>query len=159
MEKSWYPADLTQKPIITCVLCLRKKELQSHVFAVIWSAVTVLLHFKASTRLMHSKKIMDIVYKEYKHNPPHLFSPNSKYFITGATYKKKMGFKSNKAKERLLESIIIGFNQHGWFLEGWVILDNHYHLLANAPDNCNNLPEMMKDIHKFVALWIKKNIP
>jgi hypothetical protein len=101
--------------------------------------------------MMHSKT-MDIFYKEYNHNPSHLFFPNNKYFITGATYEKKMWFKSNEAKEQLLKSIIIGFDQHGWILEDWVIL-------ANATDDSNNLPEMMKDIHKFVALWIKKNIP
>ncbi len=69
---------------------------------------------------------MDIIYKEYKHNPPHLFSPNSKYFITGTTYEKNMWLKSNEAKERLLKSIIIGFDRYGWVLEDWVMLDNHY---------------------------------
>ena len=108
---------------------------------------------------MCSQKIMESIYKEYNHNPSHLFSPNSKYFITGATYKKKMWFKNNKAKEQLLKSIIIGFDKHGWLLEDWVILKNHYHLLGNAPDDSSNLPEMMQEIHKFVALWIKKNIP
>ncbi len=102
---------------------------------------------------------MGSIYKEYNHNPPHLFSPNSKYFITGATYKKKMCFKRNEAKEQLLKSISIGFNRHGWILEDWVILDNHYHLLGNAPDDSSNLSEMMQEIHKFVALWVKKNIP
>ncbi len=101
---------------------------------------------------------MDIIYKEYKHNPPHLFSTNSKYFITGATYEKNMWLKSNEAKERLLKSIIIGFDKHGWTLEDWVILDNHYHLLCDAPDDSSNLPTMIQEIHKFVALWIKKNV-
>jgi len=105
------------------------------------------------------ENIMESIYKEYNHNPPHLFSPNSKYFITGATYKKKMWFKSNDAKESLLKSINIGFDQHGWILEDWVILDNHYHLLGNAPDGRSNLSRMMQEIHKFVALWIKKKIP
>jgi len=101
---------------------------------------------------------MGITYKEYKHNPPHLFVPNCKYFITGATYKKKRWFKSDKAKERLLKSIKIGFDQHGWLLEDWVILDNHYHLMGNASEINNSLPKMIQDIHKFVAMWIRKNV-
>ena len=109
--------------------------------------------------MMRSKKTMKSIYKKYNHNPSHLFSPNAKYFITGATYKKKRWFKSNEAKERLLKSISIGFDQHGWLLEEWVILDNHYHLLGNVPDDSSNLPEMMQEVHKFVALWVKKNIP
>ena len=52
----------------------------------------------------------------------------------------------------MLKSIIIGFDHHGWILEDWVILDN-------APDDSSNLPGMLQEIHKFVALWIKKNIP
>jgi|TARA_B100000315_G_scaffold28113_1_gene23928 putative transposase len=98
------------------------------------------------------------IYKEYKHNPPHLFSPKAKYFITGATYQKKHWLKTNEAKQRLLKSIQIGFKQYGWILEDWVILNNHYHLMSNAPANSGTLSKMFNDIHKFVSLWIKKNI-
>lgn len=102
---------------------------------------------------------MESIYKVYEHNPPHLFIPNAKYFITGTTYQKKMWFKDNKTKEQLLNSISIGFDKYGWIMEEWVILDNHYHLMGNAPDDSGTLPVMMKGIHKFTALWIKKNIP
>ncbi len=102
---------------------------------------------------------MEIIYKEYKHNPPHLFLPHSKYFITGATYNKKKWFKSNETRGQLLKIIKIGFERHRWKLEDWVILDNHYHIMGNAPHKSDSLPKMMKNIHKFVALWVKKNVP
>ena len=98
-------------------------------------------------------------YKEYKHNPPHLFRSNAKYFITGATYEKKYFLITNKAKARVFKSLYKGFNSLGWTLEDWVILHNHYHLMANAPENAETLSAIIRDIHKFTAMWLKKNIP
>ena len=97
-------------------------------------------------------------YKEYKHNPPHLFRSNAKYFITGATYEKKYFLLSDKAKARVFKSLYKGFNSLGWTLEDWVILHNHYHVMVNAPGNAESLSAIIRDIHKFTALWIKKNI-
>ena len=102
---------------------------------------------------------MEEIYKEYQHNPPHLFRSGAKYIITGATYEKKHWLKSDEAKERLLKSIKKGFDQYGWTLEDWVILDNHYHLMGDAPDDATTLSLLIKDIHRFIALWIKKNVP
>ena len=101
---------------------------------------------------------MEEVYKKYQHNPPHLFRPGAKYIITGATYEKRHWLKSDEAKERLLKSIYIGFNQYRWMLEDWVILDNHYHLMGDAPEDAKTLSLLINDIHKFIALWIKKNV-
>jgi len=108
--------------------------------------------------IFQSKK-MENEYKIYEHNPPHLFCPGSKYIITGATYGKKPWLKSDEAKERLLTSIKKGFDHYHWTLEDWVILDNHYHLMGNAPEDASTLSLMINDIHRFIALWIKKNVP
>lgn len=97
-------------------------------------------------------------YKIYQHNPPHLFRSNAKYFITGSTYEKVKYLKSNDAKERLLGSIYKGFNDNHWEIEDWVILDNHYHLMVNAPGNAESLGDIIRDIHRFTALWVKKNM-
>lgn len=97
-------------------------------------------------------------YKTYHHNPPHLFSPNTKYFITGSTYKQVLHLKGPEAKWQLLTSIRKAFKEYGWELEDWVILDNHYHLMGNAPDKVETLSKIINDVHKFNALWIKKNI-
>ncbi len=98
------------------------------------------------------------IYKTYKHNPPHLFRSEAKYFITASTYLRKHFLNSDSAKERLLLSIQKGFTENGWLLEDWVILNNHYHLMADSQDNVLSLSSIMRDIHKFTALWMKKNI-
>ena len=101
---------------------------------------------------------MQEIYKEYQHNPPHLFRSGAKYIITGATYEKKHWLKSDEAKQRLFKSITIGFSHYGWTLEDWVILDNHYHLMGDAPEDATTLSLLIKDIHRFTALWIMKNV-
>ncbi|TET23338.1 hypothetical protein CEE36_02990 [candidate division TA06 bacterium B3_TA06] len=99
----------------------------------------------------------DLIYKQHKHNPPHLFIPKAKYFITASTYQKKPFLSSHESKSRLLESIIKGCDKSNWLLEDWVILDNHYHLMLQAPEEDPDLSKMISEIHRFTALWIKKN--
>ena len=99
------------------------------------------------------------IYKVYAHNPPHLFRPNAKYFVTGATYLKKHFLASESSKTRLLFSINKGCEKYRWMLENWVILDNHYHLMLNTPANANTLSILFDEGHKFTALWLKENFP
>ena len=102
---------------------------------------------------------MESEYKQYKHNPPHLFVPNAKYFITASTYKKKPFLITVYAKDKLYKSLQIEFTKYHWVIEDWVILDNHYHLMVNASENSSELPQIIKEVHRFTALWIKKNVP
>ncbi len=100
---------------------------------------------------------MDI-YKTYKHNPPHLFRPRAKYFITGVIYHKQKLLQSASAKHKLIHSIHLGFNSRGWKLEEWVVLHNHYHIMAEAPQRADTLPFIIQDVHKFSAMWMKKYV-
>ncbi|RPI13299.1 MAG: hypothetical protein EHM58_18765 [Ignavibacteriae bacterium] len=101
----------------------------------------------------------ELIFKIYKHNPPHLFVPNSKYFVTGATYQRKHYLINDESKFALLSSIKKGFSDLDWQLEDWVILNNHYHLMVNSNGDSSTLSFIIKEIHRFNALWVKKNIP
>jgi putative transposase len=101
---------------------------------------------------------LEEIYKTYKHNPPHLFAPNAKYMITGAIYRKLPFLKAPEAKRHLLETLFKGCEKYNWSVEDWVILDNHYHVMLNGPDSALNLSKLINEVHKFTALWIKKNI-
>ena len=96
-------------------------------------------------------------YKVYTHNPSHLFKSNAKYFITGATYLKKAFLVAESAKGKLLDSVKKGCEKYFWVLEDWVILDNHYHLMLNAPNSVSTLSKMFNEVHKFTAIWLKEN--
>jgi len=100
----------------------------------------------------------ELTYKTYPHNPPHLFLSDCKYFITAATFNKVRWFQQPEAKLHLLSSIQKGFGDFNWTLEDWVILDNHYHLMLQSPENPLDLPEIIREIHRFTAIWVKKNV-
>ena len=99
------------------------------------------------------------IYKIYKHNPPHLFKPNSKHFITAGIYKNRFLLKNDEPKKRLLKSLYKGCEDFGFNLEDWVILANHYHLMLNIKGKEIFLSELIKEVHRFTALWIRKNVP
>ncbi len=95
-------------------------------------------------------------YKKYIHNPPHLFCSDAKYFITGATYKKVHYLKSKKVKKIFLRYLFKSFVQYNWQIEDWVVLDNHYHLMAQAPEKAESLSQVINNIHRFSSLAISK---
>lgn len=84
--------------------------------------------------LRKKMKSVEEIYKTYKHNPPHLFRPNAKYFITAAAYKKQHLFEDDDVKHCVLEVMFESFTRQCWKIEEWVLLDNHYHLMADAPE-------------------------
>ncbi len=85
-----------------------------------------------------------------------MFRPNGKYFITGATYLKTKYFTSDVEKSIVFECIYHGCEKYKWHLEDWVILDNHYHVMLNAPENADSLSKMMKEIHVFASMRLRK---
>src|SRR3990167_4244881 len=101
--------------------------------------------------------MLDEVYKANKNNPPHLFRPNSKYIVTGSTYLKRRHLIDQDSKEQLLLTILKGCQKYGWKLEDWVVLDNHYHLILESPENADSLPGLINSIHRFSSIWIREN--
>ncbi|MBU1874579.1 transposase [bacterium] len=99
--------------------------------------------------------MIDETYKTYEHNPPHLFRNNAEYFITGATYEHVHYMKSDEAKDIFLNYLFKSFEHYNWKIEDWVVLDNHYHLMANAPENAETLAQVINNVHRFSSSGIK----
>ncbi|MDW7679596.1 MAG: transposase [bacterium] len=102
---------------------------------------------------------MPEIYKTYKHTPAHLFRPHAKYFITGATLNKVQYFKSCESKQAAIEYMFKSFDHYGWIIEDWVFLNNHYHIMADAPENPETLSQVINNFHRFSALKLKKLHP
>lgn len=94
-------------------------------------------------------------YRIYSHTPPHLYRPGAKYFITASIYGHKK-LLDEQAKEKLLSSLQQSCRNHGWTLDDWVFLDDHYHIMATAPKKNMNLPAFIGEYHRFTAMFIKK---
>ena len=93
-------------------------------------------------------------YKIYHHNPPHLFIPNAKYFVTASTLGKYPYLKSDEAKEAAEKYLVKSLDSFNWILEDWVILDNHIHIMINAPKDSKTLSTVMNNFHRFTANWL-----
>ena len=44
----------------------------------------------------------------------------------------------------------------GWILEAWAVLHNHYHFIAQAPENATILARLIQQIHLIAAIQINK---
>ncbi|MBN1478849.1 hypothetical protein EH223_14295 [candidate division KSB1 bacterium] len=101
---------------------------------------------------------MAIEYKTYLHNPPHLFIPHATYFITGATLHKIHYLITDEIREHVREYMFKSFHHFNWTIDDWVILYNHYHIMARAPRDASSLARLINNFHRFSGLWIKKHL-
>ena len=71
-----------------------------------------------------------------KHRPLHINQTSNPYFVTGRTYFGLPYFNTKEEKKTLLKAIKLACKNYCLSLDGWVILDNHYHLLFRPPGCC-----------------------
>ena len=103
---------------------------------------------------------MNSIYKTYKHNPPHLFIPGAKYFVTASTFGHKPYFREEAIKYKMLEILQTGCQKYNWKVDDWVILDDHYHLMLKAAESDNaSIALIINNFHKFSAMFIRKYKP
>jgi putative transposase len=93
--------------------------------------------------------------QQSKHTPIHFFYDNTSYFITAAIYNKRPLLADEQIKVELLRLIQKSFLEKGWKLEHWVILNNHYHLLAHS-NKGEDLTKIIKTIHAQSGFFISK---
>ncbi len=82
---------------------------------------------------------------------------NAKYFITASTLGKHPYLKSDDAKYAAIYYLEKSLEKYNWEMEDWVILDNHIHIMVNAPENALTLSKVMNNFHRFTANWLSKN--
>ena len=93
--------------------------------------------------------------KKYPHNPPHLFVDGAFYFITGGIIEKRHLLKDEVGKDFLREAMRKWFPQFGWKLDAWIILSNHYHLMAKA-NLSKDMPTIINRLHGASATFFNR---
>ncbi|MEP7135995.1 MAG: transposase [Chloroflexota bacterium] len=99
---------------------------------------------------------MDHIYKTYPHNPPHYFVPNALYIVTGSILYNQHLLKDDIHKSIICEIIFERAAHWGWDLEAWAILENHYHIIAHAPENALTLEKLIRQVHSKSAVELNK---
>lgn len=99
---------------------------------------------------------MDDLYKTYPHNPPHLFSPNAIYMVTGAILHKQPLISTPEKKLFICKTLFERTKILGWKLQAWAILNNHYHFIADSPENSLSLERLIREFHSITAIQLNK---
>jgi len=85
--------------------------------------------------------------KDWPHAPVHRLSENAVYIVTAGTLNKNHLFTTD-AKRDLLERMLLSLSkQHGWQLEAWAVMANHYHFVARGNQHSTNLREFLQKFH------------
>ena len=90
-------------------------------------------------------------FAEYPNVPPHLFRPDAMYMVTAST-QGRQPLMAEAGRRRLL--CLTLFEQAcrlGWRLATWAVLPNHYHFLAQAPQDPRTLHALIRSIHSVTG--------
>ncbi len=90
-------------------------------------------------------------YTDWAHGPTHLFVPNALYFVTGGTYYKERFFNTPGRLTLLWNELLRQAERFSWQFHAWAILQNHYHFVAQAPDEPKTLRSMIQAVHSISA--------
>jgi putative transposase len=92
---------------------------------------------------------------DWHHAPLHRFVPGAVYMITGATLDKTHYFRNAPALSLFQNHLLEGFAQAGWTPQAWACLSNHYHLIAQAPDE-GDLSATLRRVHTRIGHALNK---
>ena len=80
------------------------------------------------------------------HQPPHPFRESGSYLITAANFEHAPIMNSPERRTEFQEILLKGFCEIQAEIIGWVILPNHYHILANI-ESLDPVSNLLKQIH------------
>jgi len=66
------------------------------------------------------------------HAPPHPYRDIGWYFLTGTNFEHHPIMNLPERRDKFQEQLLTTFHEIGAEANGWVILSNHYHILAGA---------------------------
>ncbi|NLF11028.1 MAG: transposase [Anaerolineaceae bacterium] len=68
------------------------------------------------------------------HSPPHPYQDQEYYLLTCTCFEHQCHISSPERRQRLLDDLFEKFITEGVEIRAWIILPNHYHLLARITD-------------------------
>ena len=92
----------------------------------------------------------------WPHAPTHRLTETGVYMVTAGTYQ-KMPLFSDTPRLRMLHTALLTIaDRHGWCLEAWTVLANHYHFVADAPTDAGSLVAFLRELHSRTAVALNK---
>ena len=100
---------------------------------------------------MAEKQSAEVLWTHWPHGPTHLFVPEAFYIVTASTYRKERYFNTPQRLTLVLSTLFAQAERFGWMLQAWAVMQNHYHFVAQAPQNARSLRTMLRAIHSVTA--------
>jgi len=92
---------------------------------------------------------------DWAHAPVHRLGGVGAFMVTASTYQKAKLFDTPEKLDALCNGLRKYAEKHGWKLEAWAVMSNHYHFMATSPDgSAESLKAMIRELHSRSARWI-----
>ena len=91
---------------------------------------------------------------QWHHAPPHWLEVPGIYMVTGATLHKESFFSDRGSLNQLQSLLFSGCEEFEWNLHAWAVFSNHYHFIADSPQNPDSLRPMISKLHMQTAKWV-----
>jgi len=105
---------------------------------------------------MAEKDTGEVVWTNWPHSPSHLFMPNAFYIVTSGTYGKERLFHTPERLTMVQSALFQQAGIYGWRLEAWAVMQNHYHFVAQAPEDAKSLKTMLQALHSQTSRLVNR---
>lgn len=97
----------------------------------------------------HSRKAP--LSQPWHHAPLHVLVERGLYMVTAGTFQKALFFSSPERLQLLHDRLLACTLEFGWHLHAWAVLANHYHFIAQSPDDPKTLRRLINKLHMTTA--------
>jgi putative transposase len=87
----------------------------------------------------------------WPHAPPHRLIERGTYIVTCGTCHKQHFLNSPERLSLVRNRLFELAHKHGWQLQAWAVMSNHYHLIAASPENPASLKKLLSALHTLTA--------
>jgi len=92
----------------------------------------------------------------WPHAPPHQLLNPGTFIVTCATYQKEHHFKSPERLDFLHDNLLKLALDYKWHLSAWAVMANHYHFIAQSPEDVSNLSDFLSQLHVTTARFVNE---
>jgi putative transposase len=98
----------------------------------------------------------DRMMTQWPHAPLHKISEKGIYMVTSGTYQKVHYFQAPERLNYLHETLLQLALDYGWKLQAWAVLSNHYHFIAESPEDPKTLSSFLSQLHVATAKYVNR---
>ncbi len=92
----------------------------------------------------------------WHHAPLHVLMERGVYMVTAGTYQKEHFFAGEQRLQILHDQLHAILAEHGWELQAWAVMANHYHFIATSPEDAGTLKRALSKLHTLTARQVNR---